>query len=385
MTWSGYYNSQKAASQYHSGGTGPAGNDGAVVLGSMVTVPSANNIGPQHVDACMSPSCGVWYPDILKPAMAWYGGGSSLDGWGGVAFNPFLPIPNQFVVRYYTERLPSAYNTLQWMMPQYGFSATDKTRGNLVLANLEQKPSDMAKVDFLAMGQLRSYPHGQLRRLCVGLRNGTLPLTHPMVGVLIRQTLYHLGDLVDTNMPFPGWRRDLLQDEAHELVKALQCTLETLAARLEPMPREHMAIPVLGEIASVLSEWHAPCRTTARKFADVAQTWARDIERQIQDADFNPQRVSKLRAKQCIFHMFSLMCYSPGELDREDAAKMCELVVLTQQGRIFGDSSQVLPPLISDCSPVRCCDLRCVSRLLAPHSRMIVHRPTGGQMCTLHQ
>jgi hypothetical protein len=189
----------------------------------------------------------------------------------------------------FVEALPSVASRMQWAAQVHAsFSVTPADRGNLGPARQEPQWKPMGlehKPGYLALCALRSYPHGQLRRLCAALEDRCWDLKHPGVQALVQQTLYHLGTLTAdstvnaSKQPStstgqqPGgaasgrsgaaassstsprqpttsmaWRTGWL--DPGDVVETLCSTLGTLAEELEDTPREHGAVQLLGEIAA---------------------------------------------------------------------------------------------------------------------------------------
>lgn len=106
------------------------------------------------------------------------------------------------------------------------------------------RPPWLSKPGLLDLASLRAYGCSQLRRLASALHSRTLPLGQPAVQAVVRQTVYHVGEL--TNEATPGrywhtrWGSDALPALLHEL--------EALAGELRDTPREQEAVGVLGEV-----------------------------------------------------------------------------------------------------------------------------------------
>eukprot|EP00957_Ditylum_brightwellii_P205835 15345662-Ditylum_brightwellii.AAC.1 len=154
------------------------------------------SVGPRLVDECISESDGIWYPDSLKPRMAWKGGPLDWDRhFNEDEFDPFKAT-DLWSSNYFTERLEDEESKcMNWAMFQPGPQNVCASRGNRPIASQCDKPDWLSKVEFLTFGKLRAYPHMQLRNLCVALTERTLPFSHRAVHCLVRQALYHLGDI----------------------------------------------------------------------------------------------------------------------------------------------------------------------------------------------
>ncbi|GLC49187.1 thioredoxin-disulfide reductase [Pleodorina starrii] len=360
-----YHNAQRHTRTYLPNGPNhrPNGEQGAVKIWSRSAPPDPTSVGPQKVDSFTSPSDGVWYPDGLGPCMAWSGSGSAADqGQGFPAhFNPFAPLPDVSLTElYFTEKLPppmydtastaasateggeaaAAESPLQWAMHvRASASETRADRGNQAIATQDTKPSWLSKPAFLEFCSLRAYPLRQLRRLAAALHDRMQPLDQPAVHVLVRQLLYHIGVLTDGgddgSPPRLRWREGW--ERPGDVLPALCAELSTLADELQEKRREHEAVLLLGEVASYLAEWHAPCRDVARRFAKMTARVADDLEAEVDAASNDDDVAAALLAKQCRWRCMALMCYGgSGPLnDADDVGKMVQLAVLIHHGRVF--------------------------------------------------
>jgi hypothetical protein len=296
------------------------------------------------VNAYNRPEDGVWHPDSLKLRMGWKGSGNAADDMLTTLYwcNPFATVPNKLVVDHFTEQLPPDNQRLQWAMPQYGSGeATPTNRGNLAIAQQDERPAWLSKPGWLAFGALRSYPLIQMRKLCVALHERSLPLGHPTVQTLVRQALYHGGTLTDSQPPTLLWRTDWFDGN---MLHTMSDELSKLAEQLEQAPREHDAVLLLGEVAGYLSAWHQPLRDVARHFAAMAERWAEDLEASANKA--TPAEAMPVRAKQCLLRMTAPLCHSSGDLNTRDVEVMLRLAVLVHHGIIYGQDTELQPHLV---------------------------------------
>lgn len=239
----------------------PSSNHRAV-LGSLhffTPTPPTVYVG-DNVETISSPASGIWHPPSFEPQLRW--------PQGSRYTNPFLAKRSERVTAF-TEALPPAAKSLQWAMVQSGTDTTAANRGNLAVAQQHERPLWLNKPEYLTFCAVRAYPVQQLRKLCVCLAGGLLPLTHEAVHTLVRQTLYHVGCLA------PGadgrvtamWKLDLSEGDA---LAELARLLTSLASELECAPQRHGAVLLLGEVAAVFAAFDGTaavsCRTTARKF-----------------------------------------------------------------------------------------------------------------------
>ena len=325
--------------------------DTKVHLQSDHTVPQSSHFSPRSVRTFSSPSTGIWHPDELRPRLLWtgggcdldqrggaffnnkkIGGGCDLDQRGGAFFNPFVSLPDAALVLTFTEKLTdSAHRVMQWAMEQHGATSL-ASRGNVAEARQDIKPGWLAgKPELFCFGAMRAYPNQQIRKVCIALRERSIPLDNPAVRRLLQSSLYHLGELSGGTNPRPVWRTDL---ECHGGWEALRLELTDLADELQNKPRQHSAVLILGEIAAHASQWDAETREVARSFGAIALTWARE---EIESA--NSSKVPQLRARRCIFSMYAIICHGAGELSPADVSALCEAVLLADYSRLFEDPS----------------------------------------------
>ncbi|KAG2492053.1 hypothetical protein HYH03_009551 [Edaphochlamys debaryana] len=331
-----HYNSYRAVQQYLQVPTQTvSGTDGAVQLWSPFSAPEAKDVGPKHVDRFCGPSDGVWHPDSLLPCMGWAGSGAAADQQLRLSsyFNPFASLPAAAVEAFFTAALPAGAEALQWALHTPEVPAAD--RGNMAIAQQDQRPPWLGKPAFLTFVALRAFPLRQLWRLCVALREHVLPLGHPAVHVLVRQLLYHMGTLTDGPDPQLLWRTGW-DEEPNGVLPTLCGELAALAEQLDPSPREHEAVLLLGPVAAYVASFYPPCLAVARRFAAMTSRVADELEAEI-EAHAGDERLSEvLQAKQCRWRAMSLLCYDSDALaEPGDAAAMARLMVLVNHGRVF--------------------------------------------------
>eukprot|EP00899_Mesostigma_viride_P005241 jgi/Mesvir1/14718/Mv05368-RA.1 len=364
--WHGYYNSQQRC-EYHTPAVTRKASTGMVLLGTRDHVPAWHAIGPQDVERCVTDSDGIWHPDTLAPSLGWKGCGFS-PAESQELFNPFAVIPRRHVVDYHTELLRRAsgdapLSPLQWALPQYGTKHTDATRGSIAIAEQAWRPAWMSKPEYLAFGALRAYPHQQVRKLCVALRDKLLPLDQPAVHTLLRMAAYHLGELdvhgrnygsnaANSNGAggelFPRWHTDLWVGGAADTLCA---ELAALLDELRPAPRRHPELSIVAELAGFFGERHEGCLQVARGFGYVARQWGDELEAQLEEDVGVPgpkgeekgergDLTRAIRSRQRLFYLYSLLCYSAGPLSVADARSVVELVVLISYTRVFEEGGE---------------------------------------------
>ena len=319
-SWAQYYGEHKALGSFEPP---------KVEIHSAERVPGANQVKKTTVDDYHGPRDGVWYPDKLSPVMMWKGGAYSGDTMPKCAFfNPFArPSDPNVLVDYHTELLPGDNGrSLQWSMPLY--ATVPATRGNQALAMQHQKPAWLDKPAFLCFGSLRAFPLRQLRGLCAALHDRLLPLDHPCVQTMLRQLLYHTGDVRfnDTGHPRYLWKQDV---SLCGLLPALYAELDAAWREVAEAPRNHAKVVPLAELASYFTQFDddAACgfRAVTRGLAAAVDRWATDLEERARDAE--AAHAFEIRAKQCLFRMYAVLCQRRGPLSRADAIMLCRLAV----------------------------------------------------------
>ena len=242
-SWRDYYTSQSSGPERQAELT-------MVKLGALEQLP--DKFGPKDVMQYSSRDDGVWHPDHLEPCLFWDGGVHdlfALDRRDGAFFDPFAPLSDEAVVRWFTETLPDDRVEMQWVMGStYGKSLT---RGNEAIAFQAFRPPWLAPSEFLAMGALRSFPRQQFRKLCVALHERSLPLGDPAVRALMLQTLFHVGELECTDA---GWRLAWWGDVGQHCDgwETLHGELAFLAVELREKPSENAVLLLLAQVCAYL-------------------------------------------------------------------------------------------------------------------------------------
>ncbi|KAG1672428.1 hypothetical protein FOA52_013214 [Chlamydomonas sp. UWO 241] len=339
---------QQQASTYSSSIKQHSSTACAMNLVSKVKAPAASEVGASHIDSLLCPDDGIWHPDGLTIEMGWAGGNGVADKLDGIKppgyFNPFATLPAATTELLFTEQLAPPglpASPLQWVMHvRSSVDSTPADRGNMAIARQDLRPAWLSKPGFLALGSLRAFPLGQLRRLSEVLQLRELPWAQPEVVTIIRQTLYQLGTLVERKGAVQQlWRTDWV--EGRGTLAALGSELEQLADKLAQTPRSHDDVLLLGEAAAFLSLWHAPCVRTARIFAAMPWRAADELDSSIAEA-VGAAAQAQLQARQCKLRMLSLLCYGPGSLaDADNAAAVLQLMVQVKHDHVcFVDMSE---------------------------------------------
>jgi Protein of unknown function (DUF3638) len=299
---------------------------------------------PRDVDMYSTESDGTWHPDALKPVMSWTGGDYAPDGLIPQDFNPLNGLSHSAVIaaqsQFFTERLSHRASVISWTMELGDRSAIETTRGNRAYAELDNKPDFLSKSQFLAYCEMRSYPNIQLRNLYVALKADSLPLGCPEVLTLLKQTLYHIAEVVvsgdETCEPYLSWKRD--GAEVYPLIKD---ELGRLVDRRRESPKNHAELHLVGELAVFVTQQLLSCREITREISRIVLAWAAAIDIDIEALALSnctdPKLTQEHRAKQFIFYCYSLLCHLSGDLTAEDAEQVVKLAVLARNVRIFDD------------------------------------------------
>ncbi|EEY58354.1 uncharacterized protein PITG_01010 [Phytophthora infestans T30-4] len=239
----------------------------------------------------------------------------------GVTLNPFNAT-SKSVTDSFIEQMPQLFEDFQWMNAWPG---DDDTRGNMVYANLHKRPEEFEKSLFIALGSMRSYPFQQFRKLQCVLLDDKLPWSHSCVEIIVRQTLYQIGELTAEEDPEMLWKTDMLQGENG--LQTFCAVLKLAATRLEQTPRCFENIPLISELSGYLYQFTRDAKSIVELFARMARRWATNLR--LEDrGERLPDRVAVLRQKECILYGYALLSYTLGPLDDQAAQEICELMVL---------------------------------------------------------
>jgi hypothetical protein len=343
LDWLEHHSAHQACTPYHT----PfppvrPGVGGSLTLKSPFGVPNLDVIGSRHVDALTTPADGVWHPD--GPLRLWWASGR----------NPFAPLERARMLSYYTVTLPAAHAGLQWATVQDDAAHTAPTRSNEALARQAEQPRWMSKPGFLAFGSLRAYSLLQLRKLAVALRERTLPLSHPAVQLLVRQTLYHVGTLrADGNIETAlTWKADLVDGT---LLPALRHELHSLTDELRDRISDHGALLLVVDVLVYLRIFDAASPellSVRRAVVVIVHKWTAALEAQV-GAAADPAAVASLRASEGAFAMYGVLAHGGSdELQDEDVRSLCALLVRAHNGFVF--QADATDPAAFACLRQRC-------------------------------
>jgi hypothetical protein len=318
-----------------------------VVLGSLGGVPKPSDVGPRNIDQIWQPEQGIWHPDTLcsdkSLIMSWSGGGFSLDTTLA-SINPFAIDPYGAIVSWdFMEALPPGCESLQYTLWQPGRSLVDRARSNRPIAQQEGMPRWVTEPGFLAFASLRAYPRLQTRKLCTALHDRTLPLKHRATHALVKQALFHIGELAAPDGQQGShfaWKADMFGAEGGWL-EVLETEIAELVGEHEHAPREGEALRLLGELAAFVAQWRPGAADVARRVTEAAQAFVDTLEKEVealeQQESQQHARVETLRAKQSVLVMTALLCYgNEWQLREKEAADMVRLSMIIGNLSVYG-------------------------------------------------
>jgi len=308
-TWQSFYTNAAPSHAFRASTTAFTAMTGSTYL--------AGCCAPKTVDSL--PSIAEFKNNCVANPML-QGSTLTWQDWTGNVVNPFKADAKS-IVKSFMEKMPESLEQFQWMNAWPG---DDDTRGNMVYAKLNEQPEGFEKASFIALGALRAYPNQQFRKLQCALLDDTFSWSHTSVGILVRQSLYQVGDLTDAAEPKLLWKTDLFQGESG---RATFCwTLQRAAETLEQTPRRLEDVPLLSELAGYVSQLTDAAKPLVMRFARMARRWAENSRSNEDEA--SPERIAAVRRKRCVLYGYALLAYKLGPLDDEAAQEVCELIVL---------------------------------------------------------
>ena len=294
--------------------------------------PNSNKVGPRDVMLFSSREDGVWRPFDENPILLWNGGGFNLDHRTVGFFNPFVPVRKNLIIEYFTEKV--LQENVQYVVTQYG-ELTEKSRSNQGIAQQNEKPNTLNKPQWLTASSLRAYPNQQLRKLRSSLCDRNLKLDDPLVQILIRQTLFQIGDVVFENEEvIPVWKTDMFNGEFCDVISV---ELKNMGSELAAKPSQHKSLLMLIEIARYVGQWSDACVEVLRDYLTKIKSWIAECQEQIAQAAVCD--TPTLRGKLGLFYHYAILCYSAGELSESGAGDLCKLLVQAQNETCFEDST----------------------------------------------
>ncbi|TYZ59387.1 hypothetical protein PybrP1_001605 [[Pythium] brassicae (nom. inval.)] len=270
----------------------------------------------------------VWYPSGEHTKLLW-----QVDEVHKTSVNPFLIIEDMVLSRF-THALPPQFSSFQWAIAHPGGAE----RGNLVYSKvLEPYLDGFDKRAFLTFGLLRAFPCQQVRKVCCAVKDNLLPWSHPCVAAVVRQAMFQIGELTDTERPVLKWKTDMRSREGLALLCA---AVDCAATRLNASPRNYEDVRILSELAAFMLQLTSDARPIVNKFVDMCVRWARDARTQLlAKRAVSSEETVELRAHECPLYGYALQSYTLGECDDVALCRMGELMVLFRNGLSFSSES----------------------------------------------
>lgn len=333
-SWTDYYNKKGESVYLQYPSRKRSGLDDYLLLRAVEeNIP--DSVGSKCVDQMYDRENGVWYPDSLKPQMAWFGGPLSIDQFNGVEIDPFANVNHFCIVLHFTERLKEDESDLQWALFQPGDDYINRIRGNLPYAKQHSKPSWLPKNQFLTFARMRSYPLEQIRKILISIANNELPFEERAVQILISQALFHVGDItINGGKSKLEWKRDLYQRYGG---RSAHCVLESFCKEIADSPKRYRCVKLLGKLCNFFYRWEPKCRATARSLAWSVSTWASEIDEVIEKTSTDD--IPSMRATQVVYYQQSILVLLNGRMDQSDVEQVIRMIVLSRN--LFTDSMRL--------------------------------------------
>ena len=260
-----------------------------------------------HVSSLQTPGIrsygrrtGVFYPDSYTASPSWRGK------------DPFSTRSEEDTVKLFTEQLPPVENAS--LMQNYLPMLPDSERGNMGISKKNKKPSWLTHEEMSVFSSLRAFPRIQFRQLLAALTDGLLPFENLCVNVLIKQLLYHFGDL--------SWKKDLNDFNGMDLIAE---QMERHKIILQESPKNIDRLLIFGSICCFLGQYSDRLLDLANQFSQIAQNFASEVTKEA----VNIEQISpQLQWKQARFYGYSLLCYSVGDCNTLIHLRILELLIL---------------------------------------------------------
>jgi Protein of unknown function (DUF3638) len=241
---------------------------------------------------------GVLFPDSFSVDPAWRG------------VDPFASVmPFDDSAMFFTEKLRHGTHHKEHMESFVAMLPTT-VRENKAIASREMRPDWLNPVQFTYFKNLRAHPHTQLRCLIEVLHDDLLPFHEFSVHILIKQLLYHIGDVDWMHDLSDGW---LGYDRlANELRRQLE--------NIRDSPKDCDQLLIFGLVSSYLGQTNPTCLNLSFQFYEIARRWA-DNET---GENASPEQLLK-KAK---LYAYALFCLAFGDLDDRKHVALIESLVL---------------------------------------------------------
>ena len=193
----------------------------------------------------------------------------------------------------------------------------------------------MNKFQWFTFASLRAYPNQQLRKLCCALNERSLPFNEPVVHTLVRQVLYHIGKLQESDQDIePLWKTDLSKGDFLDVISE---ELRSLGSEIAAKPSEEKTMLLLIGIARYMAQWSKECISVLKCFLKVIESWIADCDAQIDRAETKQivDVLPTLRAKKALFYNYAVLCCSFETDDLEVIQTRLKYLVLAQNEAKF--------------------------------------------------
>lgn len=195
-SWVAFYNRLQTSCAYLPQSTRQATPEGQsqLIMFRQQNPPKQSDFGPPDVMEYCSREDGVWWPAGDISLRLWQGGPVARYVTSQYV-DPFAAQDPVAVARSFTE--PGNYHSwlqiaarrmVSTLCPSMNVDCfsdvpqeVEAARGNRILAEQGYRPQGMTLAQWVAFAKLRAYPHGQLRALCIAVREGHLLLDCPQV------------------------------------------------------------------------------------------------------------------------------------------------------------------------------------------------------------
>jgi hypothetical protein len=255
---------------------------------------------------------GVLFPDSFSVDPAWRG------------MDPFSSrIPFKDTAMFFTEKLPHDTHHKQ-QMESFMVMLPTTSRENEAIACRELKPDWLNHEQFTTFANLRAHPTTQIRCLVGALHDDLLPFHDFRVHILIKQLLYHIGDVDwkhDLGAGFLGYER-----LAHELDRRLE--------KIRDSPKDCDQLLIYGLVSSYLGQTNRTCSDLSFQFYEIARRWA---DEEAAEGKCLDEVSPKQLWKQAKLYSYALLCLAFGDLDNRRHVALIESLVL------YRKNSQLAP------------------------------------------
>lgn len=274
---------------------------------------------PEDIYRIYSDTNGTWHPSedinglelLLKKDEKYY--------------NPYIFDKEKARVLF-TENISNS--KLQDLMIMKEYEGVSQLRGNFCYANFDMKPFNFTKSEYESFCSTRSFPLQSLQKILADLKEGKVKLSNEDVHIMLKQTVYQLGPLINEDYTLKSlkWKLDLFDQQ---FIQIFYNTLDHYADNIKETPQNYQDLLILSEITSYLSQFHKFFLDIRNKLAKIAEKWANDLEGHIIKCQNDGDHITKAKvtSKQHTFIGYSILTYLIGDLKDEDIERLCSLIL----------------------------------------------------------